>query len=416
MQIVMPEQNDMVIVPLEEVRILEDPNMETWRSMLSSKYIRDKYPEEMYDILDSMEFSTWGRIRRKSYIGHELVIPHLLNASNRENYYVIELYYKKTYCFSVRRTMMHIFSPMIRNSEKYKVLCLNYDKTCNFIWNLAWFKDFHTAFRFGRVMITFPAPKEQLEAQSLPGEIWKPFTSVAELRRVNTFQMYYSNLGRVASYQYRMQTGVLDQFQNRFGYYQVGMPSIKNKNKYISILTHRAIANMEYYNPNWMNLQVDHINRRPECNEVSNLRWSTSWENNMNKVNTFNSYTEEFVYFVHDQYLNNSSPLQIAQDAIKIFNLADVDRVREVVNGINTAFIRIYSTLHYLCNRGYFYESMFSYEQREYFDKVIDDNPSLSIREILGILNIEPNTPQWLAVGAHIRVHRNPLRYDYTRV
>ena len=85
--------------------------------------------------------------------------------------------------------------------------------------------------------------------------------------------------GKVSSK--RFKNRFLKQWDNHSGYKNIGL--CKN-GKIKTFRIHRLVA--LHYIPNPENkLEVDHLDRDPSNNHVSNLRWVTRLENNQNKGN-----------------------------------------------------------------------------------------------------------------------------------
>jgi hypothetical protein len=124
------------------------------------------------------------------------------------------------------------------------------------------------------------------------GYIWKRVSRVfipdenEEWKDVIGFEgLYYvSNLGRVASAQFHgiRNFRLMSQFSDSLGYHFVKLRNWK-KGIVMSAPVHRLVA--EAFLPNPENKpQVDHIDTDPSNNNVENLRWATSLENQRNPL------------------------------------------------------------------------------------------------------------------------------------
>ena len=79
---------------------------------------------------------------------------------------------------------------------------------------------------------------------------------------------------------------IMKQSLDRYGYYQVYLrDEIKKRTK--TLLAHRLVAIAWIENPENKE-NVDHINRIRNDNRVENLRWCTTKENNLNRINRYN--------------------------------------------------------------------------------------------------------------------------------
>tara|TARA_R110002020_G_scaffold252018_1_gene465816 strand:- start:1268 stop:1768 length:501 start_codon:yes stop_codon:yes gene_type:complete len=103
--------------------------------------------------------------------------------------------------------------------------------------------------------------------------------------------------GRVWSYKREI---FLKAFTNKIGYYQL---DLRKDNKRKMFKLHRLLALHFIPNPN--NLpQVDHIDRNRKNNDLSNLQWVTSQENNENKgMQKNNQLGEKHIFSYRNGYM-----------------------------------------------------------------------------------------------------------------
>jgi len=89
-----------------------------------------------------------------------------------------------------------------------------------------------------------------------------------------------SNFGNVWSYCGNNVNGkIMKPLRNRYGYMQVQFYN-KGKNKKYTI---HSLVMYYFYGPRPKGLEIDHINRIPHDNRISNLKYCTHSENNINK-------------------------------------------------------------------------------------------------------------------------------------
>lgn len=69
---------------------------------------------------------------------------------------------------------------------------------------------------------------------------------------------------------------------DKSGYQQIGLRKVGDRKRYW-FSVHRLVAIHYICNPSDATLQVDHIDNNKLNNNVSNLRWVTSGENNLNR-------------------------------------------------------------------------------------------------------------------------------------
>jgi hypothetical protein len=82
---------------------------------------------------------------------------------------------------------------------------------------------------------------------------------------------------------------ILKQFPDKDGYYRIGL---YNNKKLKTEIIHRLLAKAFIPNPD--NLPViDHVDRNPQNNNLSNLRWASYSTNNCNSSNTDMTTTNE---------------------------------------------------------------------------------------------------------------------------
>ena len=73
---------------------------------------------------------------------------------------------------------------------------------------------------------------------------------------------------------------------DRDGYHQIGLRKLGDRKKFW-FSVHRLVALAFCEKPeNWMDLEIDHIDRNKQNNVPSNLRWVTSQANNNNRKDT----------------------------------------------------------------------------------------------------------------------------------
>lgn len=115
------------------------------------------------------------------------------------------------------------------------------------------------------------------EVPILKGEKWKPATDFEKLYAV-------SNYGRVASLQFhgKESFSIMSQTSDKLGYKFVKIRDWQ-KGYVKSYPVHRLVAEAFLSNPE-NKPQVDHIDTNPSNNNVTNLRWVTSLENQRNPL------------------------------------------------------------------------------------------------------------------------------------
>jgi hypothetical protein len=102
-------------------------------------------------------------------------------------------------------------------------------------------------------------------------EIWK---------KIDEYEYFVSNRGRVKN----TKNYIMKQHLNKDGYFRIGL---SNNNKHKNFLVSRLVAIAFIPNPH--NLpQADHMNKNRTDNNVDNLRWVTSMENNQSVNKTVN--------------------------------------------------------------------------------------------------------------------------------
>ena len=125
--------------------------------------------------------------------------------------------------------------------------------------------------------------EEFLASITLEGEEWRPVKNAEEWYAVSSF-------GRICSLErtiikkdgkpHNFHPKILSGYYHKDGYRMVYINYGSGKRKNMNV--HRLVATAFIPNPN--NLpQVDHIDRNPKNNHVSNLRWVTQLENLHNR-------------------------------------------------------------------------------------------------------------------------------------
>ena len=107
-----------------------------------------------------------------------------------------------------------------------------------------------------------------------------------EWRDIPDFPNYQvSNLGRVKSYKYNEEKVLKPRIGKRKGD-EYAKVALYKDNKAHNIGVHRLVAFAFLPNPD-NKPQIDHIDQNKLNNNISNLQWATSSENNLNKGNIF---------------------------------------------------------------------------------------------------------------------------------
>ena len=154
-----------------------------------------------------------------------------------------------------------------------------------------------------------------------------------EFRKIQNYNYSVSNLGNVRNDKFnRILTNVID---SSSGYYVV---SLCNNSKTKNIRVHKLIADAFIPNPNNKPC-VDHKNNNKLDNNISNLRWCTSQENNRNKSMYCNN-SSGYKGVTFDKKANKWRA-QITIDGIQI-HLGYYDTIEEAtiarVNKVNQVF------------------------------------------------------------------------------
>jgi hypothetical protein len=146
-------------------------------------------------------------------------------------------------------------------------------------------------------------------------EIWKP---------IPDFDGYEaSNYGRIRSLKFKKQK-VLKAAVTKDGYHKVG--PCKNK-KNVKVGVHRLVAMAFLPNPD-CKPKIDHIDRNPSNNHLSNLRWCSDGENGANRPGTsitgykgvHRSLEKFYAKIYHNRkfiYLGTYETARLAHDAYK---------------------------------------------------------------------------------------------------
>jgi hypothetical protein len=121
-----------------------------------------------------------------------------------------------------------------------------------------------------------------------------------EYRDINDFPNYQvSNLGNVRNKTRGNVLNPMIRIKNKitgYGCYVVGVTDTEGKQKKVSI--HRLVALAFLPNPE-NKKDVDHIDRDTTNNNLSNLRWATRTENNLNtKIRSDNASGHKGVYWI----------------------------------------------------------------------------------------------------------------------